>query len=128
MRRGQETCAGRKVYLCCSAAVRLKRFLKLFGKRFNLEEIEQIVQHRFGFPVACFGRDDLLMVAVETNDSDVAKVSAMLRETFGLPKDAIQVDAIEKLPRTERGKMDYHSLAATRMHSSSPISASQAVR
>ena len=107
---------------------RLKRFLKLFGKRFNLEEIEQIVQHRFGFPVACFGRDDLLMVAVETNDSDVAKVSAMLRETFGLPKDAFQVDAIEKLPRTERGKMDYHSLAATRMHSSPPISASQAVR
>lgn len=107
---------------------RLKRFLKLFGKRFNLEEIEQIVQHRFGFPVACFGRDDLLMVAVETNDTDVAKVSAMLRETFGLPKDAIQVAAIEKLPRTERGKMDYHSLAATRMHSSQPISASQAVR
>ena len=43
---------------------RLKRFLKLFGKRFNLDEVEQIVQHRFGFPVACFGRDDLLMVAI----------------------------------------------------------------
>jgi acyl-CoA synthetase (AMP-forming)/AMP-acid ligase II len=107
---------------------RIKRFLKLFGKRFNLDEVEQIVQHRFGFPVACFGRDDLLMVAVETRTEDVPAVTSMLRETFSLPNDTIQVEAVHKLPRTARGKMDYQSLAATRPLSSSAIAVSQVVR
>ncbi len=107
---------------------RIKRFLKLFGKRFNLDEVEQIVQRRFGFPVACFGRDDLLMVAVETRTEDVPAVTSMLRETFSLPNDAIQVEAVQKLPRTVRGKMDYQSLAATRPLSSPAIAVSQVVR
>jgi acyl-CoA synthetase (AMP-forming)/AMP-acid ligase II len=107
---------------------RIKRFLKLFGKRFNLDEVELIVQGRVGFPVACFGRDDLLMVAVESADADVSKITAMLRYTFGLPKDAIQVEKVEKLPRTSRGKMDYQSLAADRVPSGPVAAASQAVR
>ena len=107
---------------------RIKRFLKLFGKRFNLDEVEQIVQRRFAFPTACFGRDDLLMVAVETTGENVPMVAAMLRETFSLPKDAIQVEAVQKLPRTARGKMDYQSLAAARPLSSPAIAASQVVR
>jgi acyl-CoA synthetase (AMP-forming)/AMP-acid ligase II len=107
---------------------RLKRFLKLFGKRFNLDEVEQIVQHRFGFPVACFGRDDLLMAAIESDETDVSQVAAMLRETFSLPKDAIQVQAVEKLPRTARGKMDYQSLLAMRAITRPAVVASQAVR
>jgi len=107
---------------------RIKRFLKLFGRRFNLDEVEQIVQHRFGFPVACFGRDALLMVSVETSGDEVPAVANMLRETFSLPKDAIQVEAVHKLPRTARGKMDYQSLAATRPLSSPAIAVSQVVR
>jgi long-chain acyl-CoA synthetase len=107
---------------------RLKRFLKLFGKRFNLDEVEQIVQRRFGFPIACFGRDDLLMIALESNDSDVPGVLAMVRETFSLPKDAIQVEAVPKLPRTARGKLDYQSLLAARTVAVPTIAASQVVR
>src|SRR5215470_2095567 len=107
---------------------RLKRFLKLFGKRFNLDEVEQIVQHRFGFPVACFGRDDLLMVAIEAGNSDVPEVAAMLRDTFSLPKDAIQVQAVPTLPRTARGKMDYQSLLAERALATPTAVASQAIR
>jgi long-chain acyl-CoA synthetase len=90
---------------------RMKRFLKMFGKRFNLDEGEQIVQGRFGFPTACFGRDDLLMVAVEAGSENVAAVVAMLSETFGVPKNAVRVDAVRELPRTIRGKIDYQVLA-----------------
>jgi len=89
---------------------RIKRFLKLFGKRFNLDEVEQIVQHRFDVPVACFGRDDLLMIATE-HSGNVEPITAMLRETFGLPKDAANVTAVQKLPRTVNGKIDYQALA-----------------
>ena len=107
---------------------RLKRFLKLFGKRFNLDEVEQIVQRRFGFPVACFGRDDLLMVAIESGEEYVPSVMTMLRETFSLPKDAIQVQAVATLPRTARGKMDYQSLLAERALATPAAAASQAIR
>jgi acyl-coenzyme A synthetase/AMP-(fatty) acid ligase len=91
---------------------RMKRFLKMFGKRFNLDEVEQIVQGRFGFSNACFGRDDLLMVAVETGNKNVDAVIAMLSETFGIPKNAVRVQAVSGLPRTGRGKIDYQVLAA----------------
>src|SRR5262249_19353473 len=42
---------------------RLKRFLKMFGKRFNLDEVEKIVSQNFGRAVACYGRDDFLVTA-----------------------------------------------------------------
>jgi long-chain acyl-CoA synthetase len=90
---------------------RNRRFLKMFGKRFNLDEVEQIVQQRFEIPVACFGRDDLLMVSLETSSPDVGAIQAMLRETFGLPRDAVMVTALKKLPRTASGKTDYQALA-----------------
>ena len=91
---------------------RMKRFLKMFGKRFNLDEVEQIVQGRFGFPTACFGRDDLLMVAVEAGSDDAAAVVAMLSQTFGVPKNAVRVETLRDLPRTIRGKIDYQVLAS----------------
>jgi len=90
---------------------RMKRFLKMFGKRFNLDEVEQIVQGRFGFPTACFGRDDLLMVAFEAGSENADAVIAMLSETFGVPKNAVRVQAVGELPRTIRGKIDYQMLA-----------------
>ncbi|PYV47025.1 MAG: hypothetical protein DMG94_07760 [Acidobacteria bacterium] len=68
------------------------------------------------------------MVAVESADADVSEVTSMLRDTFGLPNDAIQVEKVEKLPRTSRGKMDYQSLAAARVPSDPIATVSQAVR
>ena len=89
---------------------RMKRFLKMFGKRFNLDEVEQIVQRHFGFPTACFGRDDLLMLAIEAGNENSDAVIAMLTETFGVPKNAVRVQAVGELPRTVRGKIDYQAL------------------
>lgn len=89
---------------------RMKRFLKLFGKRFNLAEVEQIVQGRFGYATACFGRDDFLMVAVEAGNDETAAVAGMLSDTIGVPKSAIRVEAVASLPRTLTGKIDYQAL------------------
>lgn len=90
---------------------RLKRFLKLFGKRFSLDEMERIVQQRFGVPVACFGTDDLLMVAIEGQQLDPAAIASMVCSTFSLPRPAVQVRSMTLLPRTSRGKLDYSALA-----------------
>jgi long-chain acyl-CoA synthetase len=91
---------------------RLKRFLKLFGKRFNLDEVEKILSRQMSAPVACYGRDDLLMIAVEGYE-DCASLSEIVCETFGLPRMAVKVVVMTKLPRTLNGKLDYQRLADT---------------
>ena len=70
---------------------RLKRFLKLFGKRFNLDEVESVLSRRLNLAVACFGRDDLLMVAAE-NCVTVEGVRDAVCQIFDLPRTAVQRD------------------------------------
>jgi acyl-CoA synthetase (AMP-forming)/AMP-acid ligase II len=91
---------------------RLKRFLKLFGKRFSLDEMEKILSHRLEASVGCFGRDDLLMAAVENCENPEA-IGRMVCETFDLPRTAVKVVAVKELPRTTNGKLDYQRLAGT---------------
>jgi acyl-CoA synthetase (AMP-forming)/AMP-acid ligase II len=89
---------------------RLKRFLKMFGKRFNLDDVEKVLSRRFESAVACYGSDDLLMVAVE-NISDTEAIQAIVCETFDLPRPAVKVTGVKELPRTPNGKLDYTRLA-----------------
>ena len=90
---------------------RLKRFLKLFGKRFNLDEVEKILSRQLAAAVACYGRDDLLMAAVEGCENP-EPVSLVVCDTFGLPRTAVKVLAMKELPRTLNGKLDYQRLAS----------------
>jgi long-chain acyl-CoA synthetase len=89
---------------------RLKRFLKIFGKRFNLDEIEQILQERCRLPLACFGQDDHLIVAVETEGDVTGMVAKVVREMFALPSSAVHIRTVPRLPRTARDKTDYSAL------------------
>ena len=89
---------------------RLKRFLKLFGKRFNLDDAEKILSRQMSAAVACYGRDDLLMTAVEGGE-DSASLSRIVCETFDLPRTAVRVVSMTELPRTLNGKLDYQRLA-----------------
>ncbi len=96
---------------------RLKRFLKMFGKRFNLDDVEKLLNKRLSGSVACYGRDDLLMVAAEPGDN-VNAIQSIVCETFDLPRPAVQVIAVTELPRTANGKLDYKRLAETRVENS----------
>ncbi|MBV9669719.1 MAG: AMP-binding protein, partial [Acidobacteriales bacterium] len=53
---------------------RMRRFLKIFGKRFNLDDIEKALTANFGCPVACHGEDDLLKAAITSSDVDLKQV------------------------------------------------------
>jgi acyl-CoA synthetase (AMP-forming)/AMP-acid ligase II len=88
---------------------RLKRFLKMFGKRFNLDDVEKVLSRHFDASVACYGRDDLLMVAVESSNTEA--FHATICETFDLPRPAVKVMSVKELPRTPNGKLDYTRLA-----------------
>ncbi len=89
---------------------RLKRFLKMFGKRFNLDEVEKLLSRHFESSVACYGRDDLLMVAVEgcEHPEDIGPAVCSM---FDLPRTAVRAVSVKELPRTSNGKLDYQRLA-----------------
>jgi acyl-coenzyme A synthetase/AMP-(fatty) acid ligase len=89
---------------------RLKRFLKMFGKRFNLDDVEKILTRRFEASVACYGRDDLLMLAVESSGNPEA-IRKIVCETFDLPRSVVKALRVTELPRTPNGKLDYKRLA-----------------
>jgi acyl-coenzyme A synthetase/AMP-(fatty) acid ligase len=89
---------------------RLKRFLKLYGKRFNLDEMESILSGRFKATVACCGRDDLLIAAVE-NCEDSETIRGIVCEIFDLPRAAVKIVATRELPRTTNGKVEYQRVA-----------------
>jgi acyl-coenzyme A synthetase/AMP-(fatty) acid ligase len=89
---------------------RLKRFVKMFGKRFNLDEVERILSQHFGAPVACYGQDDSVAAAVERCDNPDA-LRTLACEIFDLPRTALRVVAVNDLPRTANGKLDYQRLA-----------------
>ena len=60
--------------------------------------------------MACYGRDDFLMAAVE-NGEDITHVDGMICEMLDLPRPAVKVVAMKELPRTPNGKLDYKTLA-----------------
>ena len=88
---------------------RLKRFLKLFGKRFNLDDVESILTRHIAMPIACFGSDDLLQVAVEGTATD-DNVREIVCKLFDLPRTAVSVTTVTTLPRTANGKLNYQAL------------------
>jgi len=89
---------------------RLKRFLKMFGRRFNLDDVEKFLTRRFEASVACYGRDDLLMLAVESSGNPEA-IRKVVCETFDLPRSVVKALRVTELPRTPNGKLDYKRLA-----------------
>lgn len=86
------------------------RFLKLFGKRFGLDEMEGVLAGRLHLPVACLGADDHLTVVVEGGSEQAAAARALVSQVFALHPSAFQVHALAALPRSASGKTDYKAL------------------
>lgn len=87
---------------------RKKRFIKLFGNRINLDEVEQLLKNR-GFESACTGFDDQLIVFLTEKDT-MAEAADLLCESLHINSVAIKVTYIEEIPRNEAGKPLYSKL------------------
>ncbi|RTE07976.1 phosphatase [Paenibacillus whitsoniae] len=88
---------------------RMKRFIKLFGLRMNLDEIERQIEVKFSLPVACTGGDDLLLIFTE-DESKIAVLTEYVRQLYKLHVSSFSVKALPNLPRLENGKMNYLKL------------------
>lgn len=92
---------------------RKKRFLKIFGNRVNLDDIDRMVRSRFSVDCASTGRDDELCLFL-TEETAVGPVRKFLSEKTGLNQAAFQVLAVPQIPRNDAGKILYGELETYR--------------
>ena len=87
---------------------RKKRFVKVWGNRCNLDQVEQLVKP-ITTTCACAGVDDHITVFV-TKGGLEKEIKDMLASKTGLNPIAFAVKVIESIPVKDSGKIDYQLL------------------
>lgn len=87
---------------------RMKRFLKLFGSRVNLDEVENLLKNE-GIENVCAGRDDHMVVFI-TNPGQKKETEDFLTNHTGISFGGFAVKHIEQIPRSDSGKVLYSAL------------------
>ncbi len=86
---------------------RKKRFLKIYGNRINMDEIEKLLTHS-GYECAVTGTDDHMQIYTTTENVD--QVRDFIASFTSINRSAFSVRYIEKLIRNEAGKLLYSEL------------------
>jgi long-chain acyl-CoA synthetase len=92
---------------------RLKRIVKLFGQRVNLQDIEVELERAFPYRFATIDAKDKLGVFVEDPAQtvlDLQLYKSHLAQYLRVPPVVIKVQQVECLPLTTSGKKDYSGL------------------
>ena len=92
---------------CYYITGRKGRFLKVFGNRIGLDELEQLMA-KAGYTVAATGVDDHVELYVE--NADKADAIAAAAEATSLHPSAFAATRLEHLPRNAAGKIQYSQL------------------
>lgn len=89
---------------------RLKRFVKMVGRRTNLDELERILVRQFStLDIACCGYDDLLAVFV-VDASLVEDIVEYIHQTTEINRRMIAVRVVKEIPKNASGKTQYGKL------------------
>ncbi|MEA5136742.1 MAG: AMP-binding protein [Candidatus Fimivivens sp.] len=89
---------------------RKKRFLKLFGNRVNLDEVEGLLKQQ-GYECACAGVDDCLKIYI-TDANYADGVMRFITEHTAINRAGVKIVFINQIPRNESGKVLYSALEA----------------
>lgn len=87
---------------------RLKRFVKVWGNRCNLDATEQLLKG-ITTNCACVGVDDKITIFVTTEGLD-GDIKTLLAEKMGLNTRAFEVRIISEIPKNSSGKVQYAEL------------------
>ena len=85
---------------------RKSRFLKLYGIRVGLDDVENLVKSNFPLDCACTGNDDKMLVYI-TDSTYEEKVKQMILSKTGLFHQAIEVIVKDEITRSQAGKVIY---------------------
>lgn len=89
---------------------RKKRFLKIYGKRVNLDEIERLIKAKFDYvDCASAGTDDNLCLFI-TDESLVDLVREYIADITKINLSAIRSRYIKSIPKNDSGKTLYVEL------------------
>ena len=83
---------------------RLKRFLKIFGLRIGLDEVERMVKAEYKTDCYCKGNDEKLIVLV-TDPKLVDILPAFIEEKTHLFHQRIEIRIVDAILRNEAGKV-----------------------
>ena len=89
---------------CYFIVGRMKRFLKIFGLRIGLDEVELLIKSNFDTDCYCSGTDEMLNISV-TNAAIADKVAAFVEEKTHLFHKNISVNIVNSIRRNEAGKV-----------------------
>ncbi|OQP58316.1 AMP-dependent synthetase [Niastella vici] len=94
---------------------RIKRIIKLFGTRLNLDEVELILKNALGGQtVVCTGINDKYLLVSHVNDQlQEDAVKQVLKEKLNIHPASVQVKYIPSMPLTPNGKIDYSTIMQT---------------
>ncbi len=90
---------------------RLKRFVKIWGNRYNLDAIEQLIKP-ITTDCACVGNDNKIYVVV-VDSKYVNEIAHLMNKKLQLDKSCYSINVIEKIPKTPSGKIQYTELKST---------------
>ncbi len=87
---------------------RKKRFLKLFGNRVNLDEVEQLLKS-IGIEAVCAGVDDKMKIYI-TDEAKKQDTISYIDNHTGISHGGYTVLVIDEIPRNASGKIMYSEL------------------
>lgn len=88
---------------------RKKRFLKIYGNRVNLDELDQMIKAEFSVDVATTGTDDHLYIITTSSEYSDAIRDFVIAKTKLNPA-AFKTIVIDSIPHNESGKVLYNEL------------------
>ena len=88
---------------------RKKRFLKIYGNRVNLDEIDRLIKGEFEIETASAGRDDHMYIFI-TDKEKAENVREFVISKTKLNPAAFRVIVISDIPKNDSGKTLYKEL------------------
>lgn len=88
---------------------RIKRFIKLFGNRVNLDDLERLLIDK-GVLTVCTGEDNALFIYI-LKQEDYDLVKEFLNKKLGIHSSVFDIRIIDEIPRNASGKTLYSKLS-----------------
>lgn len=89
---------------CYYIVGRLKRFLKIFGLRIGLDEVENLIKSEYDVDCYCKGTDDKLFVLI-TKEAIAQELPEFIEQKTHLFHKNIEVQVVDTILRNEAGKV-----------------------
>lgn len=97
---------------CIYLMGRLTRYVKVLGKRINLDDIENYLGRKFpGTEFACVGEDNRISVFHTCEEGDLnQRIRILLDHNMKIPQKYVVCFYLKEMPRSDTGKILYRKL------------------